>query len=240
MKINHLPVIAVGSLLFCLPVVADAQVSRQKVVWVKIRREQGTTQPITLKSTTPPNYNTNTPAQKSNWVLEIKAKSSLLVLGATVNVSVRQLGDPNNLAHKVAITLVNSNSIVFGPDVQGISTASVTVPIEALGANVGGVFSVDLQAEAILTEAGTAKVTKSSVSGTYNFLFPETFNIVGGGQPEPFIQASPSVRPNMNAPSLRSTWDSAPRLRSYMENYYDWLVGHERTQRSLNAGDDDN
>ncbi len=237
MKINHLPVIAIGSLLICLPVVANAQASRQKVVWVKIRREQGSTVPITLKSTTPPNYNTNNPVQKSNWVLEIRAKSSLLVLGATVNVSVRQLGDPNNLAHKVAITLVNSNSIVFGPDVQGISTASVTVPIEALGATVGGVFSVDLQAEATLTEAVTAKVTKSSVSGTYNFLFPETFNIVGGGQPEASVPVLASPPPPRDS---RSTWDTAPRLRPYMENYYDWLVGHEQTQRSLNGSDDDN
>ncbi|MEI7986217.1 MAG: hypothetical protein WCI55_11375 [Armatimonadota bacterium] len=99
----------------------------------------------------------------------------------------------------------------------------------------GGIGKTRLSVRA--AEAVTAKVTKSSVSGTYNFLFPETFNIVGGGQPEASIPVFASPPPPRDP---RSTWDTAPRLRPYMENYYDWLVGHEQTQRSLNGSDDDN
>lgn len=234
MNIKHLQAVAIGSLLLCLPVFADAQMSRQKVVGVRIRSEQGSTQPITLRSVNGPNTGTNNPTGIANWILEIKASATLLAAGATVRLNVKQLGDPLTLEHKVAIT--QANTITFGETVSnGQRTASVTVPIEALGSAVGGVFSVNLQADAVIVEAQTNKTTTSTVTGTYNFLFPVSFNISGGGSPEPLVLASQAPRP----PQFRQPWDSSPRLKLHMHDYYEWYTGYEPTQRCLNGYYDD-
>jgi hypothetical protein len=234
-KTKNFRALAIGSLLFCLSVGSYASIGGPNRIGagVKFGIEQGTTQPISLKSISAPNSSTNNPGVQANWVLEIKARADLLAAGATVKVEVRQLGDPATLSHKVSITNVNSSAIVFGPSVQGIRTVSVTVPIEAQGASQGGVFGVSLEAVATITEAQTANITKSTVAGNYNFLFPQTNGLVGGGEPEANVPvfATPAPPP----PPIRRV----PRPRLFVENYYDWYVGLEPTQRQLNGKDDD-
>jgi hypothetical protein len=224
-----------------MPIIANAafDVNRGRNVSLLLR-EQSTTQPITLRSVTAPNANTGNPGNTGNWVLEIKVLTSLLTAGATVKLDVKQLGDPITLQHVVNITPVSS--IGFGASVQGVSTATVTVPMTAVGSSVGGVFSVNLFAEVTLTEAQTSKVTRSSVSATSNFNFPESSNRVvdGSNPPQPNIPTFPSgplTGPNQRPPVFEK--NGKPKLKMFMENYYDWYVGYEPTQKTLNGDDDE-
>ena len=223
-----------------MPIIANAafDVNRGRNVSLLLR-EQSTTQPITLRSVTAPNANTGNPGNTGNWVLEIKVLTSMLTAGGSVKLDVKQLGDPITLQHVVNITPVSS--IGFGASVQGVSTATVTVPMTAVGSTVGGVFSVNLFAEVTLTEAQTSKVTRSSVSATSNFNFPESTNrVVDGSGPQPNIpvlSSGPPIRPNPMAPVFEK--NGKPKLKMFMENYYDWYVGYEPTQKTLNGDDDE-
>jgi hypothetical protein len=202
----------VAAMLVALPILTNASgnhdARRNHIV---SNREQGTTQPITLRSVTAPNSDPNTPpGNKSNWVFEIKVYTPVLTAGGTVKLVVSQILDPNTFPHKVKIT--QPTTITFGQSVNNISTATVTVPIEAQGDPLGGTNSVNLQGVATVTEAQTQKVTSSSVSGTFPFVFPQTFNIV----------AVPSIEP----PMMDGHSPNRPRIRRplYVQDYYDYYV----------------
>ena len=124
---------------------------------------------------------------------------------------VSQILDPNVYPHKVKIT--QPTSISFGQSVNNISTATVTVPIEAQGDPLGGTYSVNLQGVATVTEAQTQKVTSSAVSGNFPFVFPQTFN----------IEQMPGP---INPPVMGSHGLARPRIRRplYVQDYYDYYV----------------
>lgn len=200
-----------------MPCLTIAASSTDRMTEKRLPHTQSTTQPITLRSVTGPNENNSNPDYKSNWLLEIKALTSALTVGATVKLNVVQVLNPTGPNHMVKITQVNAAAIVFGPSVQGISTASVTVPVEAVGETQGGLYGVNLQASATITEAGTARVTTSSVNGTYPFTFPQSNDRLGSGggtSPVPMIPAPgpDPVRIHM-------------KHHLYVEDYYDWYVG---------------